>query len=86
MEAKKIILVTGATGAQGGSVARALLSQDKFAVRIFTRDDTSPKAIALQLSGAELAIGDFENVESLRTAMKGVYGVFGLTDFEEHLE
>lgn len=86
METKKIILVTGATGAQGGSVARALLNDDKFAVRIFTRDDTSPKAIALQLAGADLAIGDFENVESLRAAMKDVYGVFGLTDFEEHFE
>jgi uncharacterized protein YbjT (DUF2867 family) len=86
MEPKKLILVTGATGAQGGSVARALLREDKFAVRIFTRDDTSPKAIALQLSGADLAVGDFENIESLRSAMKGVYGVFGVTDFDEHHE
>jgi len=86
MENKKIILVTGATGAQGGSVARTLLSQDKFNVRIFTRDDTSPKAIALQHAGADLAIGDFEDIHSLRRAMKGVYGVFGVTDFEEHCE
>ena len=86
MENRKVILVTGATGAQGGSVAKILLSQNKFDVRILTRDDTSPKAIALQLAGAELAIGDFEDTDSLRRAMKGVYGVFGVTDFEEHFE
>ena len=83
---KKTILVTGATGAQGGSVARTLLKQGKFNVRIFTRDDTSPRAISLQHNGAEIATGDFENIDSLRRAMEGVYGVFGVTDYEEHLE
>ena len=86
MEHKKIILVTGATGAQGGSVAKVLLKQNRFDVRIFTRDDTSPKAIALQHAGADLAIGAFEDIHSLRKAMEGVYGVFGVTDFEEHCE
>lgn len=38
MYSKKIILVTGATGAQGGSVAKALLNANKFAVRILTRN------------------------------------------------
>ena len=83
---KKIILVTGATGAQGGSVAKTLLRQGKFDVRIFTRDDTSPRAISLQHGGAEIAIGDFEDVESLKKAMEGVYGVFGVTDYDEHAE
>ena len=86
MENRKIILVTGATGGQGGSVAKTLLDQNKFDVRILTRDDTSPRAIALQLEGAELYIGDFEDIDSIRRAMKGVYGVFGVTDYEEHCE
>jgi uncharacterized protein YbjT (DUF2867 family) len=86
MEQKKIILVTGATGAQGGSVAKTLLKEGKYKVRILTRDETSTRAIALRHAGAEIAIGDYNDPESLREAMKGVYGVFGVTDFEEHLE
>ena len=44
MTNKKIILVTGATGAQGGSVAKSLLQKGDFAVRIFTRHPESAKA------------------------------------------
>jgi uncharacterized protein YbjT (DUF2867 family) len=86
MNQKKTILVTGATGAQGGSVARALLQQGKFHVRILTRDDTSMKAIALQQAGADIAIGNLEDVDSLHKAMKDVYGVFGVTCYDEHYE
>lgn len=86
MQKKNIILVTGATGAQGGSVAKKLLADGKFNVRILTRDDSSLNAIALQKAGAEIAKGDFNDIKSLRNAMEGVYGVFGVTDFEEHSE
>jgi uncharacterized protein YbjT (DUF2867 family) len=86
MNQKKIILVTGATGAQGGAVARALLAQKNFAVRILTRNSTSEKALALQAAGAEIAEGDFDNIESLKAAMKDCYGVFGVTNFWEHFE
>lgn len=83
---KRTILVTGATGAQGGSVARALIKQNIFRVRILTRNESSPRAVALQDAGAELAVGDFDDVESLYTAMHGAYGVFGVTDYDEHHE
>ena len=86
MTSKKIILVTGATGAQGGSVAKALLNENKFAVRILTRNAKSPKAIALQEAGAEIAEGDLDDIQSLLAAMKDVYGVFGVTSFWEHYE
>ena len=86
MTSKKIILVTGATGAQGGSVAKALLNENKFAVRILTRNAKSPKAIALQEAGAEIAEGDLDDIQSLLPAMKDVYGVFGVTSFWEHYE
>ena len=43
-EGRKKILVFGATGAQGGSVARALLERGKFDVRAFTRNPESPAA------------------------------------------
>ncbi len=86
MAQQPIILVTGATGAQGGSVARMLLGQKKFSVRILTRTPKSSKAIALQELGAEVVQGDLENIETLKTAMEGCYGVFGVTNFWEHFE
>lgn len=86
MQQKRKILVTGATGAQGGSVAKKLLSDGRFDVRIFTRNGKSTNATALQKAGAEIYSGDFNDVASLRSAMENVYGVFAVTDFEEHTE
>ena len=84
MKQKPTILVTGATGAQGGSVARVLLAENNFGVRILTRNALSEKAIALGKTGAEIAEGDFDDIESLHRAMKDCYGVFGITSFWEH--
>lgn len=82
--ARPVVLVTGATGAQGGSVARHLLRRGRFAVRALTRKPDSPAARALREQGAEVVRGDLEDVESLRAAMAGCYGVFGVTSFWEH--
>jgi uncharacterized protein YbjT (DUF2867 family) len=84
MNQKKRILVIGATGAQGGSVARALLAQEQYTVRILTRNPTSDKAIELLVAGAEIAVGDLENLDTLKRAMKDCYGVFGVTNYREH--
>lgn len=81
MEQQKTILVIGATGAQGGSVAKSLLEEGIFKVRCLTRNPGSEKAIALQKAGAELVTGDLNNITSLSIAMRGVYGVFGVTGF-----
>lgn len=81
-----VILVTGATGAQGGSVARTLLREDRFRVRVLTRNPRSQRALVLQRAGAEIVTGDMHDTESLRKAMKGVYGVFGVTNYWEHYE
>jgi uncharacterized protein YbjT (DUF2867 family) len=86
MQSKPIILVTGATGAQGGSVAETLLSDNKFTVRIFTRNPDSPQAIALEKAGAQIAVGDLNNIASIKKALQNVYGVFGVTNFWEHYE
>jgi uncharacterized protein YbjT (DUF2867 family) len=86
MKKQQIILVTGATGAQGGSVARELLRNKKFQVRILTRNAKSEAAIELEEEGAEIATGDFNDRESLKNALRGVYGVFGVTNFWEHYE
>src|ERR1700760_2410655 len=81
-----LILVTGATGAQGGSVAYALLQTGRFAVRCLTRNIASGKALALQQAGAQLVQGDLDDKQSLLRAMQGCYGVFGVTNFWEHYE
>jgi uncharacterized protein YbjT (DUF2867 family) len=86
MNNKQLVLVTGATGAQGGSVARALLEDGKFAVRVLTRNAKSEKALALQRAGAEVVEGNMEDIESLLQAMKDCYAVFGVTSFWEHFE
>ena len=84
MPDRKTILVTGATGAQGGGVARHLLSRGKFAVRCLTRNPESEKAAELARAGAEVVKGDLGDAPSLRPALQGCYGVFGVTNFWEH--
>jgi uncharacterized protein YbjT (DUF2867 family) len=78
------ILVFGATGGQGGSVARQLLSRGQFDVRAFTRNTESPAAQELREAGAEVVQGNLDDVASIEAALEGVYGVFGVTNFWEH--
>lgn len=80
------ILVLGATGAQGGSVARNLLARGGFAVRAFTRNVDSPAAQALRELGAETVQGDLDDPTSITAALEGCYGVFGVTNFWEHFD
>lgn len=84
MNTKPIILVIGATGAQGGSVAKALLQEGKYQVRALTRNPHSAPAKTLQATGAELVKGDLNDIQSLKVAMQGCYGVFGVTAYWEH--
>jgi uncharacterized protein YbjT (DUF2867 family) len=86
MNQRKTILVTGATGAQGGSVARALLREGNYDVRCLTRNPESENAKALQHAGATIIKGDLDDITSLALAMEGVYGVFGVTNFWEHFD
>ena len=82
--ADKTVLVLGATGKQGGSTARYLIERG-WPVRAFVRDPDAPKARALAALGADLAVGDLENADSVRRAMRGVYGVFSIqTPMSEH--
>lgn len=83
---KRTILVTGATGAQGGGVARHLLAKGTFAVRCLTRHPDSEKAATLRKSGAEVVQGDLAKPETIDAALKGCYGVYGVTNFWEHFE
>lgn len=71
------ILVFGATGRQGGSVAKALLKV-RWPVRAIVLNPSEPASIALQDSGAELVHGSFEDADVIETAMKDVHGVFSV--------
>jgi uncharacterized protein YbjT (DUF2867 family) len=72
-----LVLVTGATGAQGGATARRLL-QRGHAVRVLTRRADSPHAHELIRLGATLAVGDLDDPEVLGAATRDVNGVFSV--------
>lgn len=86
MSQKKIIVVFGATGAQGGGVARAILndSNSEFTVRAVTRNIHSDKAIALAAMGAEVVSADLDDLASLEKSLEGAYGAFFVTFFWAH--
>ena len=83
MTDKKIIAVVGSTGAQGGSLVRAILDDPagEFAVRALTRNPDSEQARALAELGAEIVGVDFEDEASVTDAFKGAYGAFCVTFF-----
>src|SRR5262245_59900322 len=83
---KRVITVFGATGAQGGGLARAILadSSGQFSVRAVTRKPDSPNARALAAEGAEIVVADIDDVASLERAMAGTYGVYAVTNYWEH--
>lgn len=76
----KIIAVTGATGLQGGAVARKLLA-DGWQVRALTRDLNKPAAQELKRLGAEILPGDMDSRADLDAAFKGAHGVFSVQNF-----
>jgi uncharacterized protein YbjT (DUF2867 family) len=76
----RLIAVTGATGQQGGAVARRLLAEG-WRVRALTRDRQKPAAQALAHLGAEVAAGDMDNEAELQAAFQGAYGVFSVQNF-----
>lgn len=82
METKKLILVTGGTGNQGGAVARNLVL-NRFKVKVLTRDPDSPKARNLKKLDVELVKGDLDNPATYRHHLKHVHGVFSVQTFEK---
>ena len=84
--ANKVIAVVGATGAQGGSLARAILADPAggFACRAITRDPNKENARLLVDKGAEVVKADLDDPASLKRAFAGAYGAFCVTNFWEH--
>jgi uncharacterized protein YbjT (DUF2867 family) len=83
---QKIIAVVGATGAQGGGMVRAILTDKsrEFTARAITRHPDGDKGKALKKAGADVVAADLDDAKSLETAFAGAYGVFGVTNFWEH--
>jgi uncharacterized protein YbjT (DUF2867 family) len=75
MSTKRSVLVAGATGQQGGAVARALLSRGH-RVKALTRKPDSDAAQRLRSAGADLATGDLGDAASVRQAASGVDTMF----------
>jgi uncharacterized protein YbjT (DUF2867 family) len=76
----RVILVSGATGTQGGAVASALIEKG-FAVRGLTRDPASERARALTAVGVDMVRGDFDNEASLDAALAGAYGAYSVQQY-----
>jgi uncharacterized protein YbjT (DUF2867 family) len=76
------LLVTGATGAQGGALVPLLLAKG-FAVRALTRNPAKPAGQKLAALGCEVVAGDLDDEASLERACAGAYGVFSLQNFWE---
>lgn len=78
----RLILVTGATGKQGGATARHLL-QRGYGVRALTRDPEQPAARDLAQQGADVVQGDMDDRASLDRALEGAYGAYSVQNFWE---
>lgn len=85
MSGKKILTIFGATGNQGGSILDVVLARpelsSKYTLRGITRDPSSEKSKAMAAKGVEMVKAELDDVESMKKAIEGSYGVFGVTDF-----
>jgi uncharacterized protein YbjT (DUF2867 family) len=82
----RIITVFGATGAQGGGLARAILADraNRFELRAVTRKPHSAAAQTLREQGAEIVVADLDDADSVRRAMEGAHGAFCVTNYWEY--
>ncbi|KAK0481183.1 putative hscarg dehydrogenase [Armillaria luteobubalina] len=78
---RKLIVVFGATGNQGGSVVASLLKNKNYVVRAVTRNPDSDKAKTLAARGAQVVAADMNDYKSLVKALEGAHTAYGVTDF-----
>ena len=77
MANQRTVLITGATGHQGGAVARVLAGKG-FDIRALTRKPGSEAAQAVARTGAQIVPGDLNDAASLKKALAGAWGVFAV--------
>src|SRR5258706_14203765 len=82
MTSRRTILITGVTGNQGGAVAQALRGSG-FHLRGLTRKPDSERAAALARQGIDVVKGDLDDEATLRLALAGAWGVFGVQNTAE---
>src|SRR5262249_29896332 len=82
MTSDRTILITGVTGNQGGAVAQALQGT-RFHLRGLTRRPDSQRAAALARHGIDIVKGDLDDEATLRRALAGAWGVFGVQNAGE---
>src|SRR5207245_10345758 len=82
MTVDRTILITGVTGHQGGAVAQALQGTG-FYLRGLTRKPDSERAAALARQGIDIVKGDLDDEATLRRALAGAWGVFGVQNAGE---
>src|SRR5882672_7703451 len=82
MTNNRTILITGVTGKQGGAVAQALQGSG-FHLRGLTRKPDSERAAALAGQGVDIVKGDLDDEATLRRALAGAWGVFGVQNAGE---
>jgi uncharacterized protein YbjT (DUF2867 family) len=87
MAERQIMAIVGATGAQGGGLARAVLADrsGRFTARAITRHPDSGKARALAAMGAEVVAADADDPPSMARAFAGAQAAFCVTNYWEHL-
>ncbi len=90
MSPKKILVVFGATGNQGGSVIKSVLADPKtaseFKIRAITRDPSKPSAKALEAQGVECVAADINSKEQIKSAFEGAYAVFAVTNYWDKMD
>ena len=90
MAEKKVLVVFGATGNQGGSVIKSILEDPKtaneFKIRGVTRDTSKPHAKDLEAKGVETVAADINSKEQIKAVLKGAYAVFAVTNYWEKMD
>jgi len=84
MDQKPLIVITGATGAQGGSVLRTLAATNKYRIRAITRNAKSEKALNLLKLSRDIELFELDVIshcDKLAEALHGAYGAYLMTDY-----
>jgi nucleoside-diphosphate-sugar epimerase len=81
MTEKKLLVVVGATGTQGGSVVQAFLNDPEWRIRGLTRNVSGSRAKQLSAQGVEMVAMDLDDLDSIARAFSGANVIYGVTDF-----